>query len=105
MGGLGIGPNYLPADNANVFKDAADPGTRVGGIGEWTTLGSGWRPASGVGWNGTAGFTTTDPATGDYPRGGLQFLVSPAIDLSAYPIQTGTLPFVSGSYGMNRANS
>ncbi|HEX2021160.1 MAG TPA: hypothetical protein VHH36_00485, partial [Candidatus Thermoplasmatota archaeon] len=73
-----------PRVAAHAFDDRADPGARVGGIGSWQVLGEGWRVSPGAGPDGSAAWTTTDDA-GRY-RTMDSILVSPAIDLSAYPI-------------------
>lgn len=82
-----------PAEPAVAFEDGVEPGTRVGGLGDWRVVGEGWRVAPGEGHNGSAAWTMTNATDGKY--GTLDsMLVSPAIDLSAYPLSTGSVPTV-----------
>lgn len=86
--------NALAATTA--FRDDVDPGNRTGGIGEWKVLGANaWR-VTNLGWNGSFAFTTAGPNASRYPAGD-SLLVSPAVDLSAFVLPTGNLPFVPGS--------
>ena len=82
---------------ARVLEDHVEPGSRIGGIGDWRAGGGskGWRVAHGIGSNDTSAFTMTDPATGYYVTTDT-LLVTPAIDLSAYLLETGNYPIISG---------
>lgn len=90
--------SLVPDVPANVLTDHAHQGGRVGGLGPWrATPGSAWRVESGAGVNGTY-WTMTDPATGKYATMDA-LLISPLLDLSAYPLQTGLLPYVNAGNG------
>ena len=79
-----------------VLEDHVDVDRRIGGVGPWRVLGEGWRIDPTLGPDGSAAFTMTDRETGKYGTMG-SWLVSPALDLSAYVLQTGTLPYGGGS--------
>ena len=85
---------FRPAVPAQVLLDPFEEGARVGGVGAWTVLGGAWRADADAGRNASAARVVSDPATGRYgPMDA--WLVSPAIDLSAYAAQTGVVPFAS----------
>lgn len=91
----GVSPDLLPSADAIVFNDTAEPGARNSGIGDWAVLGdAGWSAKAHAGWNDSFGFTTTNMVNGTYAHTKSVF-VTPAIDLSAYPLQTGTIPYAN----------
>ncbi|HVL48945.1 MAG TPA: CARDB domain-containing protein [Candidatus Thermoplasmatota archaeon] len=84
-------PPPLPSP---VFVDGMDPGTRQGGYGDYAEIGRrSWIVAEGAGWNGSAGRAVSGPDAAGY-AGGERLLVSPAIDLSAYPLAICGTPFL-----------
>src|ERR1051325_11129037 len=85
----------IPSVPAEVFRDGVDPGTRVGGFDDWYVLGDHWKVAPQEGVGGTSAWSERN-AHGTYDAMDA-ILVSPAIDLSAYALQTGLLPFVNNN--------
>lgn len=80
-----------PSMAANAFHDAADDRTRTGGVGEWQHLGGQWRVDPTIGWDASAGWTMTNRTTGRYHTMDAT-LVTPMIDLSAYPLPQARVP-------------
>ncbi|HVL48881.1 MAG TPA: CARDB domain-containing protein [Candidatus Thermoplasmatota archaeon] len=89
-----VSAEVLPSGLAPVFRDAFDAGHRVGGLGDWRVLAGAWRVDGAVGLDGSAAYTMTNATHGRYASGE-SLLVSPAIDLSAYPAQAGAVPYAA----------
>lgn len=88
-----------PRYSSNVFYDSFETDGRVGGIGNWTALGGHWTPRAGAGQNATAGWTMAN-AEGTYGTMDA-LLVMPALDLSAYPMPLGQVPFLYKLHDQN----